>query len=233
MFLNSLSGRFLILTIIFVMIAEVLIFVPSVARYREDYLLARLERAQIASLSLLANDMIDADLERELLENAGVLNVVLRRDEVRQLVLSSPIPQPIESTFDLRDPGAPELILDALARLADPEDRVIRVIGNPVQDAGLLIEVTLETAPLRAALIDYGLRILLLSAVISGVTAALLFLAVRMLLVKPIRGVVEAMKSYAEAPEDARRIIEPSARVTELHEAETTLRSLQTDLTTS
>jgi len=231
MFLNSLSGRFLILTVVFVMIAEVLIFVPSVARYREDYLLARLERAQIASLSLLANDMINAELERELLENAGVMNVVLRRDEVRQLVLSSPIPQPIASTFDLRDPGAPELIVDALSRLADPEDRVIRVIGNPVQDAGLLIEVTMETAPLRAAMIDYGLRILLLSAVISVFTAMLLFLAVRMLLVKPIRGVVEAMKSYAEAPEDARRIIEPSAGVTELREAETALRSLQTDLT--
>jgi hypothetical protein len=97
MFLNSLSGRFLILTIVFVMIAEVFIFVPSVARFRENYLLQRLERAQIASLALLADEMIDADLERELLENAGVYNVVLRRDEVRQLVLSSPIPQPIEA----------------------------------------------------------------------------------------------------------------------------------------
>ena len=52
--LKSLSGRFLILTIIFVMLAEVLIFVPSIARFREDYLLSRLERAQIASLALLA-----------------------------------------------------------------------------------------------------------------------------------------------------------------------------------
>jgi hypothetical protein len=61
---NSLSGRFLILTVIFVMLAEVFIFVPSVARFREDYLLARLERAQIASLALLASDgMIDEELE--------------------------------------------------------------------------------------------------------------------------------------------------------------------------
>ena len=82
-------------------------------------------------------------------------------------------------------------------------------------------------------MIDYGLRILLLSAVISVFTATLLFLAVRMLLVKPIRGVVDAMKSYAEAPEDARRIIEPAARVRELRDAETALRSLQTDLTTA
>src|SRR6056297_2169188 len=99
---NSLSGRFLLLTIIFVMIAEVLIFVPSVARFREDYLLARLERAQIASLALEADDMISRDLERELLRNAEVYNVVLRRDEIRQLALSSPIPSPISATFDLR-----------------------------------------------------------------------------------------------------------------------------------
>jgi len=75
MVLNSLSGRFLMLTILFVMLAEVLIFVPSVARFREDFLLLRLEKAQIASLSLLADDMIDEDLEKELLKNAGVYNV--------------------------------------------------------------------------------------------------------------------------------------------------------------
>ncbi len=233
MFLNSLSGRFLMLTIIFVMIAEVLIFVPSIARFREDYLLNRLERAQIASLSVEANDMITSDLEAELLANAGVYNVVLRRDEMRQLVLSSPIPQPVMATFDLRDPTAMELIVDALTQLVDPREEVIRIIGNPVQDAGLLIEITLPTEPLRMALIDYGIRILILSAVISIFTAALLFFAVRRLLVKPIRGVVDAMMSYSEAPEDSRRIIKPSAGVRELHEAETALQSLQTDLTAS
>ena len=118
--LNTLSGRFLILTIIFVMLAEIFIFVPSVARYREDWMLDRLERAQIASLALLAEDMIDPQLEEELLTNAGVLNVVLRRDEVRQLMLSSPIPSPIADTFDLRDAMAPAFIMDAMARLTHP-----------------------------------------------------------------------------------------------------------------
>jgi hypothetical protein len=231
-FLNSLSGRFLLLTVAFVMLAEVLIFVPSVARFREDYLLARIERAQIASLALLAtDDMISPELEVELLQNAGVLNVVLRRDEIRQLMLSSTIPQPIHATFDLRDPSALQLIRDAMVRLADPEPRVIRVIGDPVREAGLLIEVTLETDQLRREMIDYGERILLLSAVISIVTAGLLFLAVRVFLVTPIRRVVDAMQSYAAAPEDARRVIEPRASVTELREAETALQMLQTQLT--
>ncbi|MDD9924072.1 MAG: HAMP domain-containing sensor histidine kinase [Boseongicola sp.] len=231
MFLNSLSGRFLVLTILFVMLAEVLIFVPSIARFRQDYMDNRLERAQIASLALLANDMIDEELEEELLRNAGVFNVVLLRDEVRQLMLASDMPSPIAKTFDLRDPPASTLIMDAMARLVNPEPEVVRVIGNPTRDAGQLIEITMPTEPLRAAMLDYGIRILLLSAMISIVTATLLFFAVRQLLVRPIEGVVEAMKSYAEAPEDARRIIEPKASVKELSEAENALKSLQTELT--
>ncbi|MGI9389767.1 MAG: sensor histidine kinase [Boseongicola sp.] len=231
MFLNSLSGRFLALTILFVMLAEIFIFVPSIARFRQDYMINRLERAQIASLALLANDMIDTDLENELLENAGAFNVVLRRNEVRQLMLSADMPSPIAATFDLRNPSAGGLIMDALARLVNPTPEVVRVIGSPTRDAGDLIEITMPTAPLRAAMFDYGLRILVLSAVISIFTATLLFFAVQQLLVRPIKGVVSAMKSYAAAPEDARRIIEPSATVRELSDAEDALKSMQTELT--
>ncbi|GAW34924.1 sensor protein TorS [Roseovarius sp. A-2] len=229
--LNSLSGRFLILTAIFVMLAEVLIFVPSIARFREEFLLTRLERAQIASLVLLADEEVTPDLQEELLHNAGVFNVVMRRDEARQLVLSSPVPRPISATFDLRDAPALTLIRDAMARLTTPEEQVIRVIGQPVRMGGLLIEVTLETDDLRVAMIDYGLRILWLSLVISVFTAVLLFWAVQCLLVRPIRRVVGNMQAYANAPEDARRVIAPSSGIRELREAEETLQTLQTQLT--
>ena len=227
---NSLSGRFLVLTVLFVLLAEVLIFVPSVARFRQDYLLDRLERAQIASLALLSEGMVDPRLEAELLENAEVYNVVLRRDATRQLVLSSPMPKPIAATFDLRAPKPATLIGDALRQMVSRDDQIVRVIGSPTRDAGLLIEITMDTAPLRAAMVDYGLRILLLSAVISAVTAGLRFVAVRPMMVMPIRNVVTHMKAYAEAPEDARRIIAPTATVRELRDAEIALQALQTDL---
>ncbi|WP_271952018.1 sensor histidine kinase [Ruegeria faecimaris] len=229
--MNSLSGRFLILTTVFVMLAEVLIFVPSIARFREDFLLNRLERAQIASLALLADDMLAEELEAELLANAGVYNVVLRRDEMRQLMLSSPIPGQISKTYDLRDARPWVLIRDAVVRLFTPENEVIRVIGEPVKGAGLLIEVTTDSMPLRMAMTDYGLRILGLSFVISIITAFFLFLAVRVVLVKPIKSVVGYMQRYASAPEDARGIISPDSKVTELREAEEALKQLQTELT--
>jgi signal transduction histidine kinase len=228
---NSLSGRFLILTVIFVMLAEIFIFVPSIARFREDYLLARLERAQIASLALEADDMISPALEAELLKNAEVYNVVLRRDEIRQLALSSPIPSPITATYDMRDPSSMTLIGDALRTLVDGEERIIRVIGNPVRDGGLLIEVTMDEMPLRNALLGYGRNILFLSAFISIITASLLFFSVQIFLVRPIKGVVTHMQSYAKSPEDARKIITPSAGVKELRDAEEALQMMQTQLT--
>jgi signal transduction histidine kinase len=231
-FLGSLSGRFLVLTVIFVMLAEILIFVPSMARFRYDLMQLRLEQAQIASLALLATDgPITPELEAELLRNAQVMNVVLRRDEMRQLVLSSPIPEEVVATYDLRESGPWTLITDAIAQLWDARNRVVRVIGSPTQEAGLLIEVTMETKALRDAMVEYGLRILWLSAMISGVTAALLFLAVRRLIVTPIGRVVRSMTAYAQAPEDARRVIAPTARVSELRAAEEALQSLQTQMT--
>ncbi|HVG48866.1 MAG TPA: HAMP domain-containing sensor histidine kinase [Rubellimicrobium sp.] len=229
--LNSLSGRFLMLTMAFVILAEVLVFVPSVARSRVNYLELRLEAAQIASLARLASDSLDDSLEQELLDNAGVYNVVLRRDEMRQLALASPIPEPIHATYDLRTASSVSLIRDALATLADPQDRIIRVIGRPVQEGGLLIEITLDQAPLRRAMIEDGLRVLTLSAVIIALLAALLFVAVRVLMLRPIDRLVGHMRGYAASPEDARLIITPTASVTELREAEEALQSMQTQLT--
>ena len=229
--MSSLIGRFLGLTIAFVMLAEVLIFVPSVARFRADYLQARLERAQIASLALLGNNMLDMDVEAELLENAGVFNVVLVRDDYRQLMLSSPIPSEVDATYDMRDAAATTLIRDAIMNLFINDQKVIRVVGSPVREGGTQIEVTMDAVPLRAAMVEYGITILLLSLGISVFTAALLFFAVRSLMVSPIKRLVDAMKAYAEAPEDARRVIEPSARARELFEAEVVLREMQTQLT--
>jgi len=80
-------------------------------------------------------------------------------------------------------------------------------------------------------MIDYGLRILSLSVLISAVTALLLFTAVQRLMVQPINRVVRHMQAYAQAPEDARRVIDPTANVVELRVAEEALKAMQTQLT--
>jgi signal transduction histidine kinase len=230
---NSLSGRFLGLMIVFVIIAEVLIFVPSVARFRVDYLQGRLELAQLAALALLATPdaSVTPELEAELLKTAGVYNVVLRRDEVRELVLQGEMPVTSVTSFDLVAPSVFETMRDGLRALLRDDDRVIRVIGQSERGLGSGIEITLPEQPLHEAVAAYGLRILYVSLAISLATAALLFMAVRTLIVRPIDRVVAHMMAYRDEPEDARRIIQPSEGARELVEAETALRELQLRLT--
>lgn len=232
MIFRTLSGRFLLLTLAFVVLAEMLILVPSLARFRVDFLQDRLERSQMASLALLTTPsvMIDDNLEAELLANAGVLNIALKRDQTRELFLSSPVPGPIEETFDMRSISWPQLTLDAMEVLWSDGTRIIRVVGEPVRNAGEMIDVVMDEATLRSAMLNFGRNILVLSAVISLATSVLLFLAVQYLMVRPINRLTRGMLHYAEQPEDASRIITPREDVTELYEAERALQSMQTQL---
>ncbi|WP_185968455.1 HAMP domain-containing sensor histidine kinase [Paracoccus sp. M683] len=232
--LNTLSGRFAALTILFVVLAELLILLPALSDFRRDYLESRLERAQIASLALLATDeTLAAELESELLQNAGVFNVVLRRDDIRQLVLSSQLPGPVEATYDLRETSLVGSIDEALRQLFDSRHRVIRVIGAPVNQAGQLIEITMDAQPLHLAMVEFGLRILAISALFSVMTALMLNLAAQRLILKPMRRVIQHMSAYAQAPEDVRHIITPDARIAELREAESALAAMQKTVTSS
>jgi signal transduction histidine kinase len=232
MLFKTLSGRLLLLTVVFVMIAEVLIFLPSVSRFRVDFLRERLERAQIASLALLAtpDDMVAPELEQELLANADVLNIVLQREARRELVLSAPMPRPIAQTVDLREETVWSLMRDAVICMLYPTDRVIRVVGPPVKGGGLVIEVAMEEAPLRDALLRFGGRVLVLSLAISIGTAVALFLAARRFITAPMARVAQNMIRFQENPEDAGRIITPSSNLRELAEAERALMDMQSRL---
>jgi hypothetical protein len=79
--------------------------------------------------------------------------------------------------------------------------------------------------------VTYASQVLWVSTAISALTAVLLFWAVRQALILPMRHVVSHMKSYANAPEDARSIIAPDARLSELLEAQEAMKSMQIELT--
>lgn len=230
MFLSrSLSGRLLSLTIVIVMVTEVFVFLPSVARFRQDFLLERLQMAQIASLALLAADdaMVEEALEAELLANAEVSSIVLRRDRARQLVLSAPEGARVAATYDLRGASAPALIVDALATLVRTEKRMIRVIGQPVLNAGEAIEITLAETALRDAMWVFSRNILLLSLIISTITGLLVFVICRRLIVTPIEGVVEDMVAFQADPEGAPLSRKGRSGLVEIARAENALNEMQ------
>ena len=229
---GSLSGRLLGVTIATVMVLEVLIFAPSVARFRQDFLMERLRLAELASLAILATPegMLDPALEAELLARAGATSVALRRDGARGLVLNAATPPPVAETHDLRDAPFARLLLDAFRCLGPGAERHVRVVGRLDPASPDEVEITLFDGPLKAAVRAFGLRILALSLAISLVTAALLYWLLRRLLVRPMARLVDNMAAFREDPEDAARVIAPTSRVAELAEAERTLAAMQRDL---
>ena len=100
---KSLSARLLVLTVSFVMLAEVFVFAPSVARFRIDWLEAHLDSAYLAALALEAtpDQMIPDDLEKELLSNAGIEAVILRREDRKLLLQRDDMPAKIDKDVDL------------------------------------------------------------------------------------------------------------------------------------
>lgn len=232
---RSISGRLLIITIFVVMMVEVAIFVPSVARFREDYLLERVRRAEIAAVTVLAapDGMLSPDLAERLIERTETLNIVMRHEGRREMILSSPELGPVTATYDLREPHIHALITDALAAIFDGEDGVIRVIATAPTDMAAELEVTLHSGPLGREMRAYGWRIFKLSLAISLVTALVIFLAVRRFVVGPLRRVVGDIRRFAENPEDPARIIEPSSGVGEVAGAEQALSDMEREVSTA
>lgn len=229
----SLSGRLLVLTIGFVMLAEVLIYLPSMARFRISYFESRIELADQAALALLAapDGMVGEELEDELLRNVGAKLVAMRRQEASALVLSDRQELPmLAPAMDLSNWMWWEAIIDALDTLLGRSDNFIRVIGPSPRDQLTRIEIVLPTAPLTEALRGFSWRIFSLSLVISIITAGLVYLTLQWWLVRPMRRLIESIVGFRAAPEDARQIIRPSRRDDELGLAERELQAMQQDL---
>jgi signal transduction histidine kinase len=231
-FVPGLSGKLLILTILFVMVAEVLVFVPSVSNFRKQWLTARLEDAQIAALVAEAapGGQLPRTLRDDLLRSAKVKAVAVKRADSRRLILEEDMPAEIDAAYDLRGAAWPVLIADAMMVFAEADDRVIRVVGKPSFGDEQFIEVVMEEAPLRAAMLRYGLDILGLSVLISIITAALVYLTLHLLLVKPMMRLTRDMVRFSERPEDPSRIVVPSGRSDEIGTAERELAAMQTEL---
>lgn len=237
----GLSGKLLLLTLLFVMLAEVLIFVPSVANFRISWLGDRLTAARLAALATQdrGEGVVPDPLRTELLRTAQVRAVSWLRNNRHILVLPPDRNEPIDAMYDLTSDAHPggfwndlgmraRLIWNAMAVFFAEEERVIAVKGEPVP--GDKIVIVLPEGALKAAMIRYGLNILGLSIIISVITAALVYFALNNMLVQPMMRITHNILSFSQKPEDASRIIVPSRRNDEIGMAERGLAHMQGEL---
>ena len=213
------------------MIAEVLIYVPSVANFRNVWLNEKLESAAIAAIAASAADNapLPAELQRRMLVAIGVEAIAMRSEGKRWLIASGDMPGQVTAHHDLTRVKPLDSIRAAFSTLFFGGEGMVMVAGRPPAGSDRF-EIVIKESVLRNALLVYSRNILLLSLTISMIAASLIYLALKATIVRPIQRLTTNMVAFSEAPEDASRVIRPTRRSDEIGVAEEQLAAMQNAL---
>lgn len=227
---RRLSSKLLWLTVLFVMIAEVLIFVPSVANFRLTWLEQRLNTAAATGILVTqVNEALPRAIQDEVLMATGAKAIALRRAGRSQFLVLSEMPPAIDYEIDIGNRNPFSAIMGAFGTLFLGGDRNINVVGR-IGDMDDRIQMVYPEAPLRAAMLIYARNVALISLVIALMTAALVFLAINRIMIRPILNVTRSMLAFGAAPQDKDAVITTSGRNDELGILENELAAMQTQL---
>jgi len=229
---RSLTSKLLWLTVLFVMIAEVLIFVPSVANTRLRLLENRLDMAAAAAILVDGVNAMELPqaIQNDTLMATGTKSIVLRKDGTSRLIASADMPPLVTHQYNLADVTPVRAIRDAFDTILFGGDRVIRVYGPIGDDPDMQIDLVFEDNQLRHDMLIYARNVFFLSVLISMITAGLLFFSINRLLLRPVQRVTDNMQAFSEDPENPGNIIVPVDAVDELTAAEGHLAAMQTRL---
>ena len=185
---RGLSTKLLLLTILFVLLAEVLIFLPSVANFRLQWLGERLGTAAAVSAVLMQGDpmSLPRSAQDDILAAIGAKAIAVRDAGVSRLLIVADMPPQVDEQVDIA--GTPPLtaIGQALDTLFFGGDRLLRAYG-PVGDATKEYEIIIPDTRLRGAMLIYARNVAGLSLIISLITAGLVFYAINRMMIGPVR----------------------------------------------
>jgi signal transduction histidine kinase len=229
---HSLSGRILLLTVLFVMTSVVLIYFPTVARYHHQLLTDRVRSAELAILPFTEapGEQLSEQMRLELASRAGVGAVVLQRKDHRQLFLVDAQPPVIQYTYDIRNTDLFSQLADVVQCMLAPPNRTIRIWATTELEQGQDIQVIANESSIRTALSAFSWRALTLAVFISAVTSTLVFATLYFVLVRPLKRLTQAMIAFRNNPEDSSRIITASRRSDEIGVAEHEFAEMQRQL---
>jgi signal transduction histidine kinase len=228
-FARGLSARLLALTFAAVLVVAALIFTPTVAAFHTQQLQARADAAKLATLAALAAPdlQLSDDLAARLLAEAEVKAVGVKRDGQRELIIGAVAPPQPPIWIDLRKRGLGAAVVDAVRTYFEPDDRFVLIVDDASMEGAEYIEVLVPVAPLKEALYGFTVRVLLLTLLSSAIVGAVIYAALAVLFVRPMRRLALAMSRFREEPEDPTRAIRPSGRADEIGDAEAALAELQ------
>lgn len=230
-FASRLSTKLLVLTVIFVVLAEILIFVPSITDMRLSWLRDRLNTA--AAAAIIVDGLPDVELPRPLQDDAlmatGTKAIALHKADITRMIVVSEVPPSVNAQYDLSDRDFPRDARDAFSTLLFGGGEVFSVRG-PVGASGMEIELVMSDRALRKAMLVYTQEILLFTVIISFITASMIFFVINRTLIRPVARMTASMQAFADDPANPAAIVQPPKGTDELALAARHLAAMQGDL---
>lgn len=219
---RRLSGKLLLMTIGFVMLAELVIFIPSAAAFRQDWLSERAQQAALLAQALTGVPDYEASeiLTEQFMRDTDVTMMSAKRNGKSEFMLGSPPEKGRLTLIDMREDKRMPLYRDAFRAFFGNDDNCLRILyPSPVAGQDEL-ELIIPEAKLRWAMRDYFKRIFWLSLAIALITGLLIYLAMLALIVRPIEKLAKGLSDFREDPETRRSNLMPTNRKDEIGQLE-------------
>ena len=247
----GLSAKLLLLTVLFVLLAEVCIYIPSIARFRLSWVESRLDKANLAAVVFDVAPEVPDNLSRQILKSIGDASTLVMKSGPhpsglqpsdpqqpdqqqppgrRRLLATTQLPSEVVQEVDVRNSPPLRSIVEALWTLLEAkDDDLMRAVG-PAPDGGQFVEIVIPEGPLRRAMWSYSRTMLLMSIAISAMSAALVYFALHYLFVRPLYRITGNMAAFRADPENRERILAPTQRYDEIGFVERELADMQRGL---
>ncbi len=229
----GLSRRLFLIATLTVLAVEAVIFFPSAANFRWNFISERTRLAQVAALSLELAQERTEELEgaRRLIESQKIESIRLRRAGDYSVALLQQQRTPRALVRARLDDYNPFVNVWAVAdALVAPRGRAIFVNAPSMLRPNEMVEVVLDEAPLKAALAEYAWRILGLSLFIAISTGFAVFWILSRVFVQPMAQLIDAIHYFRAHPEDASRKFVTTGRKDEIWAAKEALEAMQADV---
>jgi len=230
---RRLSSKLLLLTVGFVMLAEMLLFIPSVALERQSWLEDRARQAGLLAQALTGVPDYQASqtLTDQFMADTDVMLMAAKRDGMTELVLGQPANIAGEVRIvDLREAGRFPSLLAPFQDIFSATDEVLRVMAHSPVEGQDAIELIIPRKKLRWALREYVRNIFWLSAFIAIITGALIYWAMSAMIIRPVQHLAEDMTAFREDPERRRNRRGQSKRGDEIGQLEREFTDLKQSL---
>ena len=196
---QSLSGRLWLVATLAVLLSEIVVFLPYIAHERSSWMCGRVEDASIAVMASRGWMMDPAGHDELLrLSEAEAIRLTGRNGAVYTI---GDVAMPTDATIDLRQENLFDRIRRALRAILLRENRTVRVLDSSPFSPHPEVELWLQEGGLSRTLEQFAGDFAVLSLLIAGVTGGLVYLAVLLLLVRPMRRITGSIAAFRADPE--------------------------------